>query len=167
MNDSTTRQPLPFTPVPGRVRRDGWTPERQVRFIEALSQAGIVTAAARAVGMSAKSAYALLRRAGPDSGFTHAWCAALDRGYYEALMVALRDGVEGQRVPVFFGGRQVGEYRRFNTSLALAALRAAAAREEKACSTTCPSARADPTQRLHSALQELGSSEDSRDPRYL
>ncbi|HEX2763027.1 MAG TPA: hypothetical protein VHM92_04155 [Allosphingosinicella sp.] len=31
---------LAFTPVPRRYRHDGWTPERQVAFIEALADTG-------------------------------------------------------------------------------------------------------------------------------
>lgn len=41
--------PIPdFTPVPRRYRHDGWTPERQKAFIEALADTGCVT---RAAGM--------------------------------------------------------------------------------------------------------------------
>lgn len=147
--------PLAFTPVPGRARQDGWTPGRQLHFIQALAAIGTVTAAARTVGMSAKSAYALLHRAGPDSSFAHAWDAALDRGYYDALAVALRHGWEGERVPVFYGGRQVGQYRRYDTSLALAALQAAATRTRRCERHGLPT---DPVDRLHSALDRLGSS---------
>ena len=41
------RPPLPpFTPVPRKPRHDGWTPERQRAFIEALADTGSVTRAA-------------------------------------------------------------------------------------------------------------------------
>lgn len=57
-------EPIPFTPVPfARVRRDGWTQARQRAFIDQLARIGLVGVAARAVGMSAKSAYALRKRA--------------------------------------------------------------------------------------------------------
>ena len=42
----------PFLPVPLRARADGWTPERQARFIGLLAETGSVVEAARAVGMS-------------------------------------------------------------------------------------------------------------------
>ena len=32
-----------FTPVPLRARHDGWTPETQTAFIEALAESGCVT----------------------------------------------------------------------------------------------------------------------------
>lgn len=41
------RPPIPeFAPVPRKYRHDGWTPERQKAFIEALADCGSVTRAA-------------------------------------------------------------------------------------------------------------------------
>lgn len=66
-------EPIPFTPVPlARTRRDGWTPARQRGFIDQLARIGLVGVAARAMGMSAKSAYALRKRVGAES-FAAAW----------------------------------------------------------------------------------------------
>jgi hypothetical protein len=62
----------PFLPVPSRVRADGWTPDRQARFIGYLAEAGSVAEAARRVGMSRMAAYRLRRRKGAES-FAHAW----------------------------------------------------------------------------------------------
>jgi hypothetical protein len=62
----------PFLPVPLRGRADGWTVERQGRFIGLLAQTGSVAEAAREVGMSRESAWRLRRRAGAES-FAHAW----------------------------------------------------------------------------------------------
>lgn len=128
MTESFLPQPLPFTPVTGRARHDGWTPERQRRFIAALCSAGSVSGAVRLVGMSAKSAYALRRRAGENSEFARAWDAALTRNYSDILEQALPLAIEGELVPIFYGGRQVGEYRRHDIRLTLALLRAHAAR---------------------------------------
>ena len=61
--------PDPFDPpetcamTPLRCRGDGWTAARQRAFLEVLAACGSVTAAARSVGMSRESAYALRRRA--------------------------------------------------------------------------------------------------------
>lgn len=75
----------PFTPVPMQRRRhDGWTPERQLAFIRALSVTGQVAEACRAVGMSRKSAYALAGRPDAES-FAEAWLLALSCG--QARMV--------------------------------------------------------------------------------
>lgn len=61
-----------FVPVPLRARTDGWTAERQARFIGLLAETGSVAAAAAAVGMSRMAAYRLRRRVGAAS-FAHAW----------------------------------------------------------------------------------------------
>lgn len=127
MTDSPSTEPA-FTPVPGRARRDGWTPERQQQFLAALARAGTVTAAARAVGMTARSAYTLRRRAGEDSGFARAWDAALERGCDDALAIVTGRAIEGELVPIIRRGRLVGEYRRYDTRAAIAVLRAYAAR---------------------------------------
>jgi hypothetical protein len=66
----------PFLPVPLRARADGWTPDRQARFIGFLAETGSVAEAARRVGLSRMAAYRLRRRKGADS-FAHAWDAIL------------------------------------------------------------------------------------------
>lgn len=45
-----------------RFRRDGWTPARQLRFLDELSLTRSVTRAATAAGMSRESAYRLRKR---------------------------------------------------------------------------------------------------------
>lgn len=69
-----------FTPVPLlRERHDGWSAGRQRAFLRALVVTGSVSAAARMVGMSRKSAYNLRSRAGAES-FAAAWEIALAEG---------------------------------------------------------------------------------------
>ena len=56
------RPPLPdFAPVPLRYRHDGWTPERQRGFIEALADTGCVSRATAIVNMSLEGVYYLGR----------------------------------------------------------------------------------------------------------
>jgi hypothetical protein len=51
---------IPFTPVERlRRRRNGWSADRQRAFINTLATCGSVAAAARSVGMTARSAYRL------------------------------------------------------------------------------------------------------------
>jgi hypothetical protein len=71
----------PFLPVPLRARGDGWTPERQARFVGLLAETGSVAEAARRVGMGRESAWRLRSRPGAES-FAHAWdaVAAIRRG---------------------------------------------------------------------------------------
>ena len=120
--------PLPqtfaFEPVPSASnRRDGWTPERQRAFIAALSKIGIVTAAAKSVGMSRKSAYALLKRAGPESSFVRAWSGAQAAGETTAWFTAIERALDGLEVPYFYRGQQRGTRRIYNDRLLIAALR--------------------------------------------
>lgn len=109
--------PPAFDPVPVRPRRDGWTAERQRAFILWLAKGVRPTTAARLVGMSRKSAYALAAR--PDAaGFTAAWAEAVDAA--RRRRAALREpsdyerAVEGVRHPVRYRGRVVAFERRFD-----------------------------------------------------
>ncbi len=67
----------PRLPAPApRPRVDGWTADRQRRFIATLANTGSVAEAARAAGINARSAYRL--RADPrGAAFARAWEAAL------------------------------------------------------------------------------------------
>jgi hypothetical protein len=47
-----------------KIRRDGWTPDRQLRFLDALVRTRSVTRAAAFAGMSRESAHRLRSRAG-------------------------------------------------------------------------------------------------------
>jgi hypothetical protein len=64
-----------WVPVRRKPRMDGWTEEKQRRFIETLADTGLVSAAVRAVGMTRESAYKL-RRAAHAEAFARAWDAA-------------------------------------------------------------------------------------------
>ena len=115
-------KPRDFTPVPVKRRHDGWSPEKQVAFIEALAECGCVDEACKKVGMGRASAYAL--RARTDAiAFRLAWDSAFD-----VAMQALRDAVfsralHGVARPVFYKGEQVGERRYFDERLSTFILR--------------------------------------------
>jgi hypothetical protein len=64
-----------WVPVRRRPRTDGWTEEKQRRFIEILADTGLVSAAAKAVGMTRETAYRL-RRSAHGAAFARAWDAA-------------------------------------------------------------------------------------------
>ena len=124
MTDSLSDS-LAFDPVPSACRRrDGWTPERQHAFILALAQLGLIGAAARSVGMSRKSAYALLKRAGPDSSFARAWDAAIAGGRAQARDLGIERAVHGVQIPYFYRGIQRGTQTVYDDRLLIAALRA-------------------------------------------
>ncbi|WP_326913877.1 hypothetical protein [Sphingopyxis chilensis] len=108
--------PAAFAPVALRARHDGWTPERQVGFIEALAETACVVQAAAAVGVSATAAYNLRRR--PEAqAFRLAWDAALDMGVRRLADAALSRAVHGVSRPVFYRGEQIGERRYYDERL--------------------------------------------------
>jgi hypothetical protein len=114
--------PAPFAPAPLRARHDGWTPERQVGFIEALAETACVTQAAAAVGLSATAAYNLRRR--PEAqAFRLAWDAALDFGVRRLADAALSRAVHGVPRPIYYQGEPIGEWRHFDERLTMFILR--------------------------------------------
>ncbi len=113
--------PFDFAPVPTlRERHDGWTPERQRRFILVLAEHGGVSAAARAIGMTAQGANRLRKRAGAE-GFARAWDAALSEGRLKAFDEAMRRGRDGYTSPILRNGKIVGYRQRFDNRLLFAA----------------------------------------------
>jgi hypothetical protein len=92
-----------------QIRRDGWTIERQLAFLDSLVRTRSVARSARSVGMSRESAYRL--RARPQNGLLAAqWdrilasaprrpetqCNRSDKSHaarrFQALLAALRQG---------------------------------------------------------------------------
>ena len=124
-----TRQPaakgtLPdFAPVPRQSsRHDGWTPERQRGFIEALADTGSVKHAAHAVNMTAVGAYYLRRQPEADD-FRKAWEAALALGVQRLEDVAMERAIHGIEVPVYHFGAVVGSRMVYNDRLLMFLLR--------------------------------------------
>lgn len=112
----------PFTPVPLRHRHDGWTPERQSAFIEALAESGCVDEACKRVGMARSSAYELRTRMDSES-FRAAWDAALDHAIQRLSDAAFSRAINGVARPVYFQGEQVGERVYFDERLTMFLLR--------------------------------------------
>jgi hypothetical protein len=111
-----------FDPVPVRFRRDGWTPERQVAFIRALSECGCVRDACRRVGMSPESAYELARR--PDAqSFRIAWDVAMDNAVRRVGDGAFSRSIHGVEIPHYYKGELVGTHRRYDERLTMFILR--------------------------------------------
>lgn len=100
--------PFAFIPVAPRARRDGWTAAAQTAFIAALAEGDSVAGAARGVGRSKQSAYALRRRADAVS-FAAAWDAVVANITVVASTHGLQRCIEGTMRPVVYRGRIVGE----------------------------------------------------------
>lgn len=105
--------------VPVRPRDDGWSFERQREFLNQLAACGSVSKAARAVGMSRESAYALRRRA-DARGFAQAWDAARALAVEHLTEVAWDRALEGEVRRVYYHGELVGETRHYDNRLLLA-----------------------------------------------
>lgn len=115
---------ITFIPVPtARKRADGWTPERQQRFLAALYACGIVAGAAEAVGMSAATAYRLRRRAGGES-FAKAWDTLLREARGRALDEAIAYSLTTGFVPRAYRGLFAGRGAALDSRMLIAALNA-------------------------------------------
>jgi hypothetical protein len=112
-----------FDPVPQeRRRRVGWDADRQRAFIALLARLPSVGKAARAVGMSRRSAYKLLDKPGAEQ-FSKAWDMALEFGMERLRSSSVSRCLDGgDFVPVFRKGRMVRVEFRRNDGLAIAIL---------------------------------------------
>lgn len=114
---------LGFTPYRHKApRRNSITPERQRAFIAALAASGIVTQAARVVGVSLEALYRLRQMKGAEE-FSAAWEKAVDRGMLRLQDCALERAIRGEARPVASQGKVVATYVRHDTALMLFLLR--------------------------------------------
>jgi hypothetical protein len=112
-----------WVPVRRRPRRDGWTEEKQRRFIEALADTGLVNAAAAAVGMSRESAYTL-RRSPHGAAFARASDAARHYAGGPLEDIAFERAIEGVEHNVYDeNGEVVCTKRVYNDRLLMFLLR--------------------------------------------
>jgi hypothetical protein len=89
-----------WVPVRRRPRVDGWTEEKQRRFIEALADTGLVSHAAKAVGLSRESANRL-RRSPHGAAFARAWDAARLHAGSALEDLAFERAIEGQEHNIY------------------------------------------------------------------
>ena len=76
-----------------------WTTLKAGVFLGVLAECGRISEAARAVGMSRQSAYALRAKLGEGSVFARAWDDALERGRVNRQMRRLRSRKVTRPVP--------------------------------------------------------------------
>ena len=89
-----------WVPVRRRPRHDGWTEEKQRRFIEVLADTGLVGLAAKEVGMTRTAAYRL-RRAPYAGAFARAWEVARERAGALIEDIAFDRAIEGVEEEVY------------------------------------------------------------------
>ena len=110
-------------PPPRRHRRDGFTPERQQRFVEAFRNTGSLTDAARITGISRSTAYNLINRA--DGEAFRAALAEAGKGVDTLLeATAIERAVKGHEEIVYHKGRRVGVRWKADNRLLMSLLRA-------------------------------------------
>ena len=124
--------PLAFTPeghdvpdfhpwVPERQRANGWSSHDQRVFIRELSRCGSVRAAAKSVGKTARSAYALRDKLGAQS-FSVAWDRAVRAGVERTRERIADRYVDGHIVPLYHRGKHVGMRHTYNDRALIAVL---------------------------------------------
>lgn len=113
---------LDFEPVPVKGRHDGWTPGRQRGFILRLALIGCVSSSATAVGMTRESAYQLRKHPGAAS-FVAAWTKAIGWGRSNASDLRLTRALIGEVKRVYYRGRKIDEYVRYDNRLLMAGIR--------------------------------------------
>ena len=113
----------PFAPVPrAKDRANGWKPQVQLAFIEALAETGSVKSAARRVNRAEVGAY-LLRRHPEAAEFRKAWDIALDIGMRRIEDVAMDRALHGVEVPMYSYGKLIGTRTVYNDRLLMFMLR--------------------------------------------
>ncbi len=98
----------PFLPITVHHRHDGWTPDKQWSFVEALARTASVVQAVKAVGMSTRSAYRL-RNHPEATEFRAAWDAALQQAWGLIDATALDRVINGERETIERNGYLVAE----------------------------------------------------------
>lgn len=113
------RDILDFDPVSLRHRIDGWTPEKQREYVEALADSGVGRYAAARVCMSEQSVARLRRR--PDArSFNRACEAAMRIGARRLVSVAFERAIEGTVKRHYYHGEVKSEERVYDNRLLMA-----------------------------------------------
>ncbi len=113
-----------WVPVLKKRRHDGWSPQRQRAFIEALADSGSVTYAARAVGMSRQACYELRRSPGAEN-FDRAWEVAIRASSRQLIDIAFDRAINGAEEPLFDKeGQRIACRHRYNDRLLMFLIRA-------------------------------------------
>ncbi len=119
------REPAPdtldFDPVPLRFRRDGWTPEKQREYVEALADTGVARQAAARVGMTEQSVNRLRRR--PEArSFDRSCDGAMRVGAKRLVSIAYERAIEGTIKRHYYHGEVRSEERVYDGRLLIALL---------------------------------------------
>jgi len=98
-----------------------WTVRRRAAFLEALADAGNISMAARAAGLSRSHAYALKAS---DAGFAAAFADALETATDRMEAEARRRAIDGVEAPHFHQGKVTGSVTKYSDALLMFLLKA-------------------------------------------
>ncbi|MDF7777420.1 hypothetical protein P1X14_19340 [Sphingomonas sp. AOB5] len=105
-----------YTPVALAERRNGWTADRQRRFLAGLAETGSISQACLSAGITARSAYRL--RADPrGKAFAAAWDQALLVATNTLTVLAYERATRGSYREYWKDGQLVGETRQPSDNL--------------------------------------------------
>jgi hypothetical protein len=109
--DAPAAAPLAdYQPVALRARSDGWTAERQRKFLAVLAETGCISDACIHAGVSSRSAYRLRQR--PDArAFADAWDDALRIAAARLVAIAFDRAIKGGVREFWRGGELIGQTR--------------------------------------------------------
>ncbi|MDV3455406.1 hypothetical protein RZN05_00305 [Sphingomonas sp. HF-S4] len=110
-----------FAPPPGATRYDGWTPDKQRRFLEALSEGFTVVQACAIVALSKQSAYAL-RGSPRGASFAIGWEAAVLKARATLADELMERAFKGNRDTVTTDDGRVTTRHRHDNRLGMAML---------------------------------------------
>lgn len=113
--------PGPTAPRTGARLRTPNGRGKQAAFLEALAEGLTISGAAKQAGVPRRTVYNW-RDADPD--FAKAWIEAEDAGADRLEDEALRRAVSGLVEPVYYGGKEVGEVRKYSDTLLVFLLKA-------------------------------------------
>lgn len=111
------------------IRHDGWTGEAMAKFLEELSDTGIVIDACNVAGKSKQAAYALRRR---NPLFAKAWELALGNARDRLADTLLARSIEGNVEQIIKDGEIVAEKHFIDNRLGLAILKRLDKRSDEA-----------------------------------
>lgn len=103
--------PPAFAHARVRERSDGWTADRQRRFIAALAETGCVSEACAEVGLTPRSAYRLREHAAAG-GFRDAWRHAEAMASVRLVAIAFDRAIHGSVEKLYKDGELVAERRK-------------------------------------------------------
>ena len=101
-------------------QRGSWTADKEDQFLLELGMTCNVSASARAVRMSVRSAY---HRRAKHPSFRAAWTTAITEGYERLELCLLERAIGGKRKPVWYRGKRIGSVRDYPDNVALGLLK--------------------------------------------